>query len=216
MRRAIISRASASAAAKHVKELGVRLQPPSHFNWGFLCCCVKSDWKEKTEVFFFASSLLHWSISLFVSFWLFCFFACMHSSQCLTRLNLNNFYIMIFFCFHSFFTFLTIVLQCFAWLIDYRHCHLALCITHLELKKDAGRLPVSFEFHTFEKKHIFNSSKSCGLSMLLMCVKTTNDRRDEVVLFRQVIAGLFTLNTVKVVYFRPSGSSCGYQRCHVW
>lgn len=72
-------------------------------------------------------------------------------------------------------------------------------------------------FLNFErKKHIFNSGKSCGLSMLLS-VKTTNDRRDEVVLFRQVIAGLITLNTdtAEVVYFRPSGSPCGYQLCHV-
>lgn len=37
--------------------------------------------------------------------------------------------------------------------------------------------------HLWKKKHIFNSRKSCGLSTLLS-VKTTNDRRDEVVLFK--------------------------------
>lgn len=60
--------------------------------------------------------------------------------------------------------------------------------THLVLKMREGRLPLCLsvlsEFHTFEKKkHIFNSRKSCGLSTLLS-VKTTNDRRDEVVLFK--------------------------------
>lgn len=71
-------------------------------------------------------------------------------------------------------------------------------------------------FTPLKKKHILNSGKSCRFSMLLS-VKITNDERDEVVLFRQVIADLIMWNTNRgeVVYFRPSGSSCGHQQCHV-
>lgn len=142
-------------------------------------------------------------------FWLLCIFACMHSSQYLTQFKLKQ--LLYHYCFYSFYSALIFH---FAWLIDHRHWHLVYCnCTHVELKMNAGRLPS----HLWKKQHIFNSGKSCGLSMLLS-VKTTNDRRDEVVLFRRVIAGPITLSTdtAEVVYFRPSGSSCGYQRCHVW
>lgn len=83
-----------------------------------------------------------------------------------------------------------------------------------------GRLPLCYEFHTFEKnKQTYFQPRQVLRTQhyWLLSVKTTNDRRDEVVLFGQVTAGLITLNTdtAEVVYFRPSGSSCGYQGCHV-
>lgn len=94
--------------------------------------------------------------------------------------------------------------------------------THLVLKMREGRLPLCLsvlsEFHTFEKKNIFLTHTSPVDSAHYSVLKQQMTGGMRLFCSRQVIAGLITWNTgtAEVVYFRPSGSSCGYQRCHVW